>query len=263
MKTERISESRINELRKEWEAEEKIAHIHGWDFSHIHDRYDEEEDLPWDYKTIIDEYLLPDMKLMDYDTGGGEFLLSLGHPYKNTSATEGFAPNVELCRKTLLPLGIDFKECADPSDIPFADNSFDIFINRHGSFDPVEASRLLKDGGFFITQQVGARNDRDLVKMVLPDTPQPFPELELSIQTKKFEEAGFEIIRAEEAFRPIKFFDIGAFVWFARIIEWEFPGFSVETCFDNLLKMQEAIDKDGFIEGTIHRYLIVAKKKKA
>lgn len=31
----------------------------------------------------------------------------------------------------------------------------------------------------------------------------------------------------------------GAFVWFARIIEWEFPGFSVERCFDRLLRMQE------------------------
>jgi hypothetical protein len=97
--------------------------------------------------------------------------------------------------------------------------------------------------------------------MVLPDVPAPFPELELSIQRKRFEEAGFEIIRAEEVFKPIRFYDVGAFVWFARIIEWEFPGFSVKKCFDKLLKMQEVIDKNGFVEGTIHRYLIVAKKK--
>ena len=29
------------------------------------------------------------MKLLDYDTGGGEFLLTLTHPFENTSATEG------------------------------------------------------------------------------------------------------------------------------------------------------------------------------
>ena len=50
-----MNTDRISELRIEWEAEEKIAHIHGWDFSHIHDRYEEEEDLPWNYKQIIDE----------------------------------------------------------------------------------------------------------------------------------------------------------------------------------------------------------------
>lgn len=125
----------------------------------------------------------------------------------------------------------------------------------------MEAYRLIKPDGYFITQQVGGRNDRDLVEMVLPDTPQPFPELELSIQKKKFEEAGFEVIRAEEVFRPIRFYDVGAFVWFAHIIEWEFPGFSVDRCFEKLLKMQSIIDETGKVEGTIHRYLIVAKKK--
>ena len=103
-----MNTNRINELRKEWEAEEKIAHIHGWDFSHIHGRYEEEADLPWDYETIIKSYLTDNMQLMDFDTGGGEFLLSLKHPYENTAATEGYPPNVELCKETLLPLGIDF-----------------------------------------------------------------------------------------------------------------------------------------------------------
>ena len=52
-----MNQERIDALRKEWEEEEKIAHIHGWDFSHINDRYNEEEDLPWDYQTVIEEYL--------------------------------------------------------------------------------------------------------------------------------------------------------------------------------------------------------------
>lgn len=179
-----MNTNRINELKKEWKAEEKIAHIHGWDFSHIYGRYDVEEDLPWDYKEIIDEYRTDDMKLLDFDTGGGEFLLSLGHPNRNTAATEGFPPNVELCKKRLLPQGIDFRQCNDESKIPFADNSFDILINRHGRFDPEEVGRILKPQGLFITQQVGGKNDRDLVRMVLPDVPLPFPELELSIQKK-------------------------------------------------------------------------------
>ncbi len=135
-----------------------------------------------------------------------------------------------------------------------------ILRNTGSGFDLSETARLLRPDGLFITEQVGGENDRDLVKMVLPDVPKPFPELELSIQKKKFEEAGLKVIRAEEAFRPIRFYDVGAFVWFAHIIEWEFPGFSVEKCFDRLLEMQEEIDKNGVVEGTIHRYLIVAQK---
>ena len=60
------------ELRAIWMEEEKTAHITGWDFSHIHGRYEEENDLPWDYKSIIRQYLRDDSKILDYDTGGGD-----------------------------------------------------------------------------------------------------------------------------------------------------------------------------------------------
>lgn len=247
------------ELKEIWKNEEKIAHIHGWDFSHIDGRC-VETDLPWDYKSIIAKYIRRDMRILDYDTGGGEFLLSLNHPYHKTAATEGYPPNVALCKETLLPLGIDFKACADPANIPFPDESFDLIINRHGDLHANELYRLLNKGGMFITQQVGEDNDRDLVEMVLPNAPKPFPHCNLKEQKMVFEAAGFHIVEAAEAYRPITFNDVGAFVWFARIIEWEFPGFSVDKCFEHLLEMQKKIDDKGSIEGTIHRYLIVAKK---
>ena len=250
----------IEELKSIWKKEENAAHIHGWDFSHLRGRWEEEQDLPWDYESIVRHYLTKDTELLDYDTGGGEFLLSLKHPYSKTSATEGYPPNVKLCREMLVPLGIRFKECNIASDIPFDDASFDLIINRHGDFDAPELYRLLKSNGIFITEQVGGENDRDLVELVLPGTKVPFPHLNLKEQRKVFEEAGFQILQAEEAFRHITFYDVGAFVWFARIIEWEFPGFSVDRCFENLVKMHNIIERNGKITGTIHRYLIVAKK---
>lgn len=248
------------ELKAVWKKEEEAAHIHGWDFSHIHGRFEEERDLPWNYREIVKRYLNDDMNILDYDTGGGEFLLSLKHPFHKTAATEGYLPNVELCRKTLLPLGVDFKPCDNPANIPFEDESFDMIINRHGAFDAKELARLLKKGGIFVTEQVGEDNDRDLVARVLPNTEKPFPHLNLKEQKQVFEAAGFDIVRGEEAYRPIKFYDVGAFVWFARIIEWEFPDFSVDRCFERLLELQKVIEDVGRIEGTIHRYLIVARK---
>lgn len=249
------------ELRSIWKSEEDCAHIKGWDFSHIRGRYKEENRLPWDYEAIIRSYLKDDMKLLDYDTGGGEFLLSLDHPYENTSATEGYPPNVELCRERLSPLGIDLRECKNAQKIPFEDGSFDILINRHGDFFPPEIKRLLKPGGLFITQQVGSDNDRELVEMVLPGAGKPFPHENLREQRAGFTDIGFEILKADEAFGPICFYDVGAFVWFARIIEWEFPGFSVDSCYDRLLEPQETIERDGRITGTTHRYLIVARNR--
>ena len=109
-----------------------MAHIHGWDFSHIYGRYSEEENLLWDFRTVINKYLKNDMKLLDMETGGGEFLLSLNHPKHNISATESYQPNVELYKKVLLPLGINFKKADGDEKLPFENKYFDIITNRHG-----------------------------------------------------------------------------------------------------------------------------------
>ncbi len=249
------------ELIKVWEQEQSIAHIHGWDFSHLAGRYTDETDLPWDYQDIILDDLTPDMKLLDVDTGGGEFLLSLHHPYGNTSAAESYPPNVQLCRETLLPLGIDFRAGDGQDALPFADASFDRIINRHGDFNVQDIRRMLKDGGRFITEQVGAENDRELVELLLGQTPLPFPEQYLEVARRKFCDAGFTILDAQECWRPIRFYDVGALVWFARIIEWEFPGFSVERCRDRLLRAQELLERNGCIEGRIHRFMLVCEKR--
>ena len=249
-----------NELIKRWKAEESIAHIHGWDFSHIDGRYMEEDDLPWDYRETILRYLKRSMRILDIDTGGGEFLLSLNHPYENTAATEGYPPNVELCKHVLLSLGIDFRPGDGTKELPFENGSFDMVINRHGDFNATEIRRILKSGGLFITQQVGAENDRELVELLCGETELLFPEQYLDITSRKFRDAGFEILDAQECFRPIKFLDVGALVWFTRIIEWEFPDFSVETCVDRLLKAQQILEQNGCIEGKIHRFLLVAQK---
>ena len=71
-----------NTLKKLWLAEEAAAHMKGWDFSHLDGRYSEGQNLPWNYRSVIDRYRRSEHRLLDMDTGGGEFLLSLGHPYE-------------------------------------------------------------------------------------------------------------------------------------------------------------------------------------
>ena len=249
-----------NALIAQWKAEEAIAHIHGWDFSHIDGRYAEEDDLPWNYRDEILCRLAPDMRLLDIDTGGGEFLLSLNHPYHMIAATEGYPPNVALCRETLTPLGVDFRTADGSQTLPFPDASFDMVINRHGDFHPEEIFRMLKPGGLFITQQVGAENDRELVSLLLGELPLPFPAQYAHIAQAQFLQAGFSILDVQEYFSAIRFFDVGALVWFARIIEWEFPGFSVDDCTDALLNAQRLLDDNGVIEGRTHRFLLIAQK---
>ncbi len=251
---------RYPHLHAAWRAEEGIAHIHGWDFSHIDGRYVEEDDLPWNYRAAITARLTPAMRILDLDTGGGEFLLSLGHPPALTAATEGYPPNVALCQQKLLPLGIDFRPADAKGTLPFADEEFDLILNRHGDLNPAEIARLLKPGGCFLTQQVGAENDRELVELLLGDTPLPFPDQYLRIAADRFTQAGLAVEAADEHYGSIRFFDVGALVWFARIIEWEFPGFSVDAHLPALERAQALIEQNGSVTGRTHRFWLVARK---
>ncbi len=83
----------------------------------------------------------------------------------------------------------------------------------------------------------------------------------LNQTVKRLEDVGFEIIYKNECFPKIKFFDLGAVVYFAKIIQWEFINFSVESALDKLEGLNKLLLKQGYIESTEHRFMIVAKKK--
>ena len=51
-----------------------------------------------------------------------------------------------------------------------------------------------------------------------------------------------------------------ALVWFARIIEWEFPGVSVDGCMEKLLCAQRILEEKGVIRGQIHRIFLLCAK---
>ncbi len=247
-----------NKLKKEWTIEENYS-FKGWDFTHITDRW-ENEKLLWNYDSIVRKYLKKSHLLLDMGTGGGEFLLSLNHTYHLTYATEGYLPNFELCKKTLEPLGVKLEYVDSDNILNFSSNKFDVVINRHEEFDLTEVNRVLKSGGYFITQQVGIKNGNDLTKKVLGEFTPVFSTHHFDTYLAKLKDFGYEILFSNEMFPKIKFYDVGALVYYAKIIEWEFPNFSVENHFDNLCKCQHEVEENGYVSGTEHRFIIVCRK---
>ena len=97
------------------------------------------------------------------------------------------------------------------------------------------------------------------MELVLPGVPNAFPGQNLKVQKRLCEEAGFTVLHAAEAYRHMDFYTMEAFIWFARVIPWEFAGFSVEACYDRLLAEDAILHRDGKIRGTVHRYCIAAR----
>lgn len=248
----------IVKLKEKWKASEK-EDFTGWDFSKLNKRWISKS-LPWDYKSIIRTTLNRDSKLLDIDTGGGEFLLSLCHNNKLTYVTEGYQPNVDLCKKRLSPLGITVVEVKDNLELPFENNYFDIIICKHGEYSFKEIYRILKPGGNFITQQVGGCNNNILSRKLIRNFVPKYEKHNLKNNTVELKKAGFKILYSNEVFNESRFLDIEALIYFAKIIEWEFPGFSIDNCFNELLEINNELNKNGFIYSEEHRFIINVMK---
>jgi hypothetical protein len=119
--------------------------------------------------------------------------------------------------------------------------------------------RILKPGGIFVTQQVGGKNNRELSKFLLENDLMD-PNFNLQSTQNDLLNAGFNISDGRECFPLLKFYDVGALVYFAKIIEWEFPDFSVDKCFERLCYLQEKIEEIGYIQSVEHRFLVVGSK---
>ena len=146
--------------------------------------------------------------------------------------------------------------------LPFPDDSFDLVIDRHESYDLSEVRRVLKKNGFFVTQQVGGENDLPLVKRLCQGFSGSFVGFNLENELPRFRQAGFRVMRSDQAYVESRYLDVGAVVFQASVCPWEYPGFSVETSQEALFQMQAQVESLGFVPNLEHRFLIVAKNRK-
>jgi len=150
-------------------------------------------------------------------------------------------------------------EEGDP--LPFNDARFDLVINRHDGFDPLEVYRVLKPGGTFITQQVGGLDNLELNQILEKGFSFPFFHWSLAEALTGLYDAGFVIVRAENAPLATIFKDIGAVIYYLKAISWQVPDFSPERHFERLVKLHNIIERQGHFISTAHRFLIIAQKE--
>lgn len=247
------------ELKIKWlKAEKRQENFIGWDFSAIENSYCQEKNT-WNYSEIVNDYLKPSMRLLDMGTGGGELLATFHHPFELTSVTEGWEKNYQLLLEKLAPKGVNVQFVKEDDVLPFSDNSFDIVVNSHESFSTKEVKRVLKSGGIFISQQVGDLNGVNLASRLIPNFKKEKFDFHLSVITRELDQAGFDILYENECYPVQRFFDMEALIYYVKTIEWEFPEFSVENNFQELMDLQKELARNGSIYNSEHRFIFVAR----
>lgn len=233
----------------------------GWDFGYLTETGRMvESPLPWSYASEVLHHFQGTNSMLDMGTGGGEFLSRLQPLPKHTAATEGYAPNVAIAHERLEPLGVSVHPVEDDASLPFPDNTFDLVINRHESYSPTELHRILKPGGYFITQQVGGDNDNDLNRLLGAPTNDEYAHWNLIYALDELRGAGLVIVDDAEADIFTRFYDLGSVTYYLQAVPWQIADFSTERYHSQLFELHLKIWEQGPLDIPGSRFFIVARR---
>jgi SAM-dependent methyltransferase len=240
--------------------EAESAPIRGWNFGWLQGRAMEERPS-WRYFDLVASHARGATSLLDIQTGAGNMIAALPHAPGLTVATEGYAPNVPIANEALRGRGahLVWTDESRPA-LPFAAESFELVTSRH----PVdtwwaEIARVLQPGGSYLAQHVGPDSLRELSEFFLGPVPAGSSRKPETAR-RAAEEAGLAVTDLRHERPRTEFYDIGAVVYFLRLVVWILPAFSVDRYRDRLRALHEQIERDGAFTTTASRFLIEARK---
>lgn len=233
----------------------------GWDWSFLDNRM--LEDTPsWDYQALARQRIDRAKAMLDIGTGGGELLSKLAPFPARSIATEAYPPSVALAGHNLGQVGVQVVQTEEEviKPLPFASASFDLVLNRHADYSPAEVYRVLRPGGHFLTQQVGGRNNFRLNELFQEQPKFVYDYWTLEAATRDLDNSGFIIQEHKDEFPRTLFMDIGAVVFYLKVISWQIPEFHPQKDRQQLLALHQQIETNGPLVTHAHRFLIEAVK---
>ena len=236
------------------------APIEGWDFGWLNGRATEERPS-WGYSGLLAERTRNLSSMLDIQTGGGELLGQLPQLPPLTVATEGWEPNIFRAAQRLHPRGAWVVVAPeDRPALPFASEVFDLVVSRH----PVvtwwdEVARVLRLNGRFLSQQVGPHTMSEVTEFFMgPQSPASARDPELAREMAMAAGLRVDDLRVERL--RATFADVGAIVYFLRLVVWTVPDFSVAKYRERLTDMHREITNNGPFVAHATRFLIEATK---
>lgn len=243
-------------------AEADSVSVAGWDFSWLDGRATEQRPS-WGYQRLLRGRLAQVNSALDIYTGGGEVLAGAGPFPPTMAATESWPPNLALATELLHPMGVVVVAAGDAPPLPFADAAFDLVTSRHPStvwWD--EIARVLKPGGAYFAQHVGAIYLRTLIEYFAAAPPATLIRGQVNPDGVRAEAAaaGLDVVDLRHEQIRVEFFDVGAVIYFLRKLSWVVPGFTVAEYHDKLRGLHQQIATDGAFITHTSRVLIEARK---
>ncbi len=231
----------------------RLENRNGWDFSRMKDL---RQPVPWDYIEIVKKYTRPSDVVLDIGTGGGERLVELSSYFDSGVGIDIDPEMIEIARQKA---GADSNLTFKVSDEKLVglNKQFNVIINRHAPFDLSAILEHLKDGGYFITQQVGENNMQN-IKEVLGQTISKSP-----ISQSMVENAGLKCLQLNEYNVEYVVEDIESLVFWLNALDYLHSDLNENDAVSNVDTLNKIlknnVDSRGFVTNE-QRYILIAQK---
>lgn len=239
---------------------DSVGKLQGWDFSRVRDG---RGPVLWNYVDVVKQYLKPTDRVLDIGTGGGEIFLSLSPFFKEGIGVDQNPKMIEAAQDNLTHQSvrnISFTQM-EGANLEFGEEKFDVVLIRHLRVYPDQVLRVLRPGGYFITQTVGKNSYLNFLKAFGwtpasfgPDWWQPVSEL-----AQQFRQRGCHILAEAENDVPYWFLDTESFLFFSLSIPWP-EKLDIEKHWQNINTILQTSQTERGLETNEHRGLLIVQK---
>ena len=237
-----------------------VGKLKGWDFSCVRAG---RSPVPWKYTDIVRQYLKPTDRVLDIGTGGGEIFFSLAPCFGQAVGIDHNPTMIETAQQNLAMLSTDNITLMrmEGDDLQFKAEEFDIVLLRHLRVHVDQIMRVLRPGGYFITQMVGQRSVLNFLDAFGwtpasfgPDWWQTVAEL-----ADQFRLHGCHILAQAEYDVPYWFYDIESLIFWMMSVPWP-ERIELDKHWQPINHILKTAQTEQGIETNEHRGLLIVQK---
>lgn len=209
----------------------------------------------YDEKEILKKYVEPSSHLAYLSIDGGKFVRECNLFPEATFDVEPFG-DIEAIKSSLEDLPVQVTKLTPSRQMPFKDERMDVVMCQYSNYEKHEIKRVLKNGGYFIVNQNGTTNLKELFTMYMPFKMKGVWDAFSCVGT--LEEAEMKVVEKYEEYGTLRFPTLASLYTYFKNNAGDFADMTKYQMF--YIQALKSIKEKGYFELSTHRFLVVAQR---